>query len=144
GAELDRDGDGPILSTNQEAGIFASGGTLTVTQSTVSNNQASGISTSGGTLTVAESTVSTNQEAGIFASGGTLTVTQSTVSTNHAGGILVTGPEATFTITNNFIVRNGNSTTANVGGASLAQGASNVFAFNTVVDNQIQNTTQSA
>lgn len=105
----------------------------------VTNNTGGGISAAGGTLTVAQSTVSGNQGGGILANGGMLTVSQSVVSGNQGGGISATN--ATFDITNNFIFRNGNSTTATVGGASLAPMASSasVFAFNTVVDNQIQN-----
>jgi Right handed beta helix region len=80
-----------------------------------------------------------NQGLGLSAQGGAVTISQSTISGNVGGGISVTG--ATFEITNNFIYRNGNSTTATVGGASIAPMASSasVFAFNTVADNQIQN-----
>lgn len=87
----------------------------------------------------------TNNAGGaISALGGTLTVSQSTISGNSGGGISMVGTGITFNITNNFIVRNGNSSTATVGGASLAGTASSVFAFNTVVDNQILNTTLGA
>jgi Right handed beta helix region len=91
------------------------------------------------TLSLHRVKVTANQGGGISAQGGAVTVSQSTISGNVGGGISISN--ATFDITNNFIFRNGNSTTATVGGASLAPMASSasVFAFNTVADNQIQN-----
>jgi len=92
------------------------------------------------TLTLRRVKVSDNAGGGIVANGGALTVSQSTVSNNLGGGISVTGAGSTFDITNCLIFRNGNSNAATVGGASLAtSGGTNVFEFNTVVDNQIQN-----
>ncbi len=86
-------------------GIFNSGGTLTITNSTISGNTASGfgggfgggIYNSSGTLTLRNVTVSgnhivgepnsTNPEGGgIYNSGGTLTITNSTVSDNSMNG----------------------------------------------------------
>jgi hypothetical protein len=126
------------ITNNIGGGVISSGGIVTVAQSTVSGNQGGGITASGGTLTVGQSTVSGNQGGGITATGGTLTVGQSTVSGNQGGGITATGG-TTFDITNCFIFRNGNSTTATVGGASLAGTGGSVFEFNTIVDNQIGN-----
>lgn len=116
------------------------GGTpkLSLTRVKVAANSGPGIAAAAGTLTVTQSTVSGNTGSGISSSAGSLTVTQSTISGNIGGGISVTSG-TTFTITNNFIYRNGNSSTTSIGGASIVGGASNVFAFNTVVDNQIQN-----
>jgi hypothetical protein len=91
------------------------------------------------TLSLYRVKVTGNQGPGVSAQGGSVTISQSTISGNVGGGISVTG--ATFEITNNFIYRNGNSTTATIGGVSIAPMASSasVFAFNTVADNQIQN-----
>jgi hypothetical protein len=84
-------------------------------------------------------TLQNNPGGGISVAGGTLNVSQSTVSGNAGGGISVAG--ATFDITNNFIFRNGNATTATVGGVSIAPvaGSASSFSFNTIVDNSIQN-----
>jgi hypothetical protein len=98
-----------------------------------------------GTVTLTRVKVSGNQAGGISASGGRLTVSQSTISGNTGGGIAV-GAGATFDITNCFIYRNGSpTTTSNVGGVHLlGSGAMSVFAFNTVIDNHIQNIGSSA
>jgi hypothetical protein len=126
---VDNGGADGILSS-------ASGGALTVTQSTVSANTGGGIAASGGALTVTQSTVSANTGGGIAASGGGLTVTQSTVSANTGGGISVTSG-ATVHITNNFIVRNG-GTSSPIGGLYLGSGtgSGSELAFNTIVDNE--------
>ena len=161
GAKLDRTGDGRILlvrSAGANVSIYdleitgqtgladeaiqlePNGGApaLSLVRVKVTGNQGRGIAT-GGSLTVSQSSVSANQGGGISATGGSLTVSQSSVSANTGGGIS-TSNGVTFDITNNLIFRNGNSTTATVGGLSLAASAgANVFAFNTVVDNQVQN-----
>jgi CSLREA domain-containing protein len=100
-----------------------SGGTMTLTNSTVSGNSAlvgGGIRNNGGTLTVGGSTVSGNTATtgvggGITNPSGTLTVINSTISgntssTNTGGGINIAG--GTVTVTNSTIT--GNS--ANSGG----------------------------
>ncbi len=114
-------------------GILASGGTLTVTHSTVSGNSVIGGSGStggggiyavGATLTVIHSTVSGNSVGdggigggGIYAVAGTLTVTHSTVSGNsggfdgHGGGIYAV--DGTLTVTNSTLASN----SASSGGA---------------------------
>jgi hypothetical protein len=105
----------------------------------LTGNQGLGLSAQGGNVSVSQSTISANTGGGITFSGGTLAISQSTLSANTGGGISVSN--ATFDITNNFIFRNGNATTATVGGASLAPVAAgaSAFSFNTVVDNSIQN-----
>ncbi len=122
--------------------VLPAGGapTLTLIRAKVMNNPGGGIFASGGALAVSQSTISGNAGGGISVTGGALMVAQSTISGNAGGGISVTGVGATFEITNCLIFRNGNSSTSIVGGGSLsASGGANVFAFNTVVDNQIQN-----
>ncbi len=166
GAKLDRMGDGINLEVRgaNEVAIYdleisgASGagagfgisipagttGTVTLTRVKVSGNQAGGISASGGTLTVSQSTISGNTGGGISASSGVLVISRSVISSNNDGGISVTSAGTIFDITNCFIFRNGNETTANVGGVNLgAPGAGSVFAFNTVIDNESRSTSAS-
>jgi hypothetical protein len=100
-------------------------------------NQGPGISCQNGSLTISQSTISGNTGGGISASGGTLTVTQSTVSGNTGGGVAVSGG-TTFTITNNFVFRNGNNTSAAFGGidVGVTSATGSHLEFNTIVDNQ--------
>jgi hypothetical protein len=92
-------------------------------------------------LTLRRVKILDNTGGGIVAIGGMLTVAQSTIARNFLGGISVTGAEVSFNITNCFIVRNGNPTTATTGGVTLGgSGGSSVFAFNTVVDNHVGDT----
>ncbi len=92
-------------------GIF-SGGTLTLTNSTVSGNSANhlagGIYNNGGTLRLTNSAVSDNtaQSIGGIYNDGTLTLTDSTVSGNtseYVGGINNAG---TLTLTDSTVSRN--------------------------------------
>ncbi len=161
GATVDRDGDGPILevrSANADVSIYdliLSGATsasgagvlvtpnggspaLTLTRVTIQNNQGDGIATSGGSVTVNRSTIVGNDGNGLSATGGAITMSRSTVATNGAGGITISGTGTTFSITNNFIYRNGDQDTGTYGGVNLgiATAGSNVFAFNTVTDNR--------
>jgi hypothetical protein len=141
GAKLTRASGGPILTVKDD------GTSLRVFDLTISDapNNAGGygllVPAGSGAPAVAlnKVTLQNNPGGGISVAGGTLTVSQSIIRGNQGGGISVTN--AAFEITNNFIYRNGNSTTASVGGASLAPMAASasVFAFNTVADNQIQN-----
>jgi hypothetical protein len=95
-------------------------------------------------VNLTRSKIATNSAGGISASGGTLTVTQSTISGNVGGGISITN--GSFDITNNFITRNGDPNNATVGGATLtfATAGTHRFEFNTVVDNNIKNTSLQA
>jgi nitrous oxidase accessory protein NosD len=116
-------------------------GTVTLTRVQVSGNEAGGISASGGSLTISQSTISDNIGGGILATSGTLTVSRSTIFGNRDGGIFV-GTEVAFDITNCFIIRNGNSNYADIGGVYLrAFGGPSAFSFNTVVDNAVRNAT---
>ena len=80
-----------------------------------------------------------NSGDGINMASGNLTVTRSTILNNTGGGIYL--GVNTFDITNTFIARNGTSSSLH-GGILLSatQGATSRFAFNTVVDNNIQQT----
>lgn len=89
------------------------------------------------TLSLHRVKVTNNQGGGIVCNGGSLAVSQSVVSGNQGGGISVTGTGATFDITNSFIYRNGNNTSATFGGIDIgvtSPGASRLE-FNTIVDN---------
>jgi hypothetical protein len=123
------------VANNQGGGITSSGGTLTVSQSTLSGNQGGGITSSGGTLTVSQSTLSGNQGGGITSSGGTLTVSQSTLSGNQGGGISM-AVAGVVSITNCIIDHNGNNATSSFGGLSLRPMGASKVEFNTIIDNQ--------
>jgi hypothetical protein len=94
----------------------------------------------GGTpkLILLRTKVANNQGGGITSSGGTLTVSQSTLSGNQGGGISVSGVGASFSITNNFIFRNGDVDNSPFGGLNLgiAVAGTNRLEFNTIVDNR--------
>ncbi len=105
-----RNGD-PGIIFNVGGGILNNGGTLTLTNSTVSGNTAAGgggIANEGGTLTLNSSTVSGNTAngvgGGIYNSSGTLTLNNSTVNGNSAtagGGIYRGG--GTVTLKNTIV-----------------------------------------
>jgi parallel beta helix pectate lyase-like protein len=99
-------------------GVANYGGTLTITNSTISGITAgSGVANSGGTLTITNSTISGNTGGGGVANyGGTLTITNSTISGNsgyfsggyfgpYFGGGVYAG-NGTFTITDSTIADN--------------------------------------
>jgi hypothetical protein len=104
-------------------GVFSNGGTLTITNSTLSNNGTSGTTWGGGlysggaTVTLANDNLVNNSGsfvAGVYFAGGTATITSSTIANNSAsiwgGGIY--NQAGTVTLTNATIANNG----ANVGG----------------------------
>ncbi len=91
-------------------------------------------------LSVEQALIDNNDGSGISTNGCTLTLSRSTLTLNSGGGIDMVGA-TTFTISNNFIYRNGNSSTSSVGGASLTPTGTSTFEFNTVVDNEIKNST---
>lgn len=125
------------ISGNSGAGISASGGTLTISRSALTGNTGSGINVAGSAATISRSTIGSNTGIGVnSSSGGTLTISESIVRDNVGGGI--SNDDATLAITNNFIYRNGNGSTAPFGGADLgaAPVAISRFEFNTIVDNQ--------
>jgi hypothetical protein len=147
GAKLDRMNDGRLLLV-RSAGANVSIYDLEFTGQTGIADEAIKLEPNGGNpvLSLFRVTVALNQGRGISSDGGTLIISQSTISSNQGGGLSVTGAGATFNITNCFISRNGNPTTASTGGAylSVPAGGTNAFEFNTIVDNQILNTGLSA
>jgi hypothetical protein len=85
-------------------------------------------------LTLNHATVRGCGGVGVKSDGGTVTLIGSTVSGNTGGGITTNG--GVVKLTNNFILRNGNASTAGVGGVSLTSaGAGSLVDFNTIVDN---------
>jgi hypothetical protein len=115
------------------------GGTpvLSLVRVKVTGNQGRGISSTGGSLTVSQSTLSGNQGGGITASGSSLTVSQSTISGNAGGGISMMS--GTFSIVGNVFFANG-TLMGPVGGVSIstAQDAANRLEFNSFHGNQTQ------
>ena len=118
-------------------GLFASGGTLTMSNSTVANNTASaggGIFGSSAALTLSNVTVTGNTATapagvggGLGVAGGSLTLTNGTVTGNRAfglsigGGISNTG--ATVTLRNTIVAGNTASTGADCGGLTAITSA---------------------
>ncbi|MCW5803701.1 MAG: right-handed parallel beta-helix repeat-containing protein [Deltaproteobacteria bacterium] len=113
--------------------------TVTLTRVKLLNNAGGGISASGGALTIAQSTIS-NNAGGISATGGALTVSQSTIANNAGGGISASNG-ATFAIVGNVFFNNGTQL-GTVGGVSIltTQNAANRLEFNSFNKNQAQDT----
>jgi uncharacterized repeat protein (TIGR01451 family) len=119
--------------TQPAGGIYSVGGSVTLTDTTVSSNTSSvvggGIESGGGTLSLTNSTVSgnTGYTGGGITSSGTLTLTNTTVAGNGAsngnGGIEFNGGTETLT---NTIVANNSDPNCNVpvtdGGYNLDSG----------------------
>ena len=143
---------GNVPLGNDGGGILNNGGTLTITDSTLSGNSAGndggGISNEGGTLTITSSTISGNtaqQGGAIFNDDGTLTITSSTISGNSArtGGGVFSDTDlsgVTTTITNSTI--SGNTATVRGGGFFNFDGLS-VIEHSTITNNTAPNGTGS-
>jgi len=120
-----RNGDVPVIDPSDcGGGIYNDGGTLSLTNSTITGNLApwGGGINNGGALTLTNSTVSNNtaQDGAGISNGGALTLTNSTVSNNtgsrNGGGIENVG--GTVTLTNSTV--SGNS--AKDGGGIINSG----------------------
>jgi hypothetical protein len=110
-------------------GVYSSGGTLAITNSTLSSNGGSGtwgggLYAQGATLSLDSDTIASNSGsfgAGIYLNGGTTTITNSTVANNAAsswgGGIY--NQAGTITLTNDTIANN----TATEGGGIFTFGS---------------------
>lgn len=104
---------------------------------TLNDNQGGGISMTGGSLTVTQSTISSTtsgiQGTGISATGGSLTVSQSLISGNRGGIFEMDG---TFVIVGNVFFDNG-GITSSIGGIAIstANNATNRLDFNTFAQN---------
>ena len=143
----DGNASGGPAALGNGGGIFIyNGGTLTVSNSTISGNTTGGGGSgdqgggiwSAGTLTVSNSTISGNTASyggGIFSGGGTLTVSNSTISGNTAslgGGIFSgSGGGGTLTVSNSTI--SGNTLTSNSNGGGIYIGSGTATITNSIV-----------
>lgn len=123
---------GNTISGNSSAGAgIYNSDTLTIVNSTITNNKlpgfavvGDGVANSGGTLTISNSTVSGNSSANGTGIGnfnnGTVTISNSSIFFNPSGGV---GTDSgTVTITNSTIAFNGNASSPGGGGIGFAQG----------------------
>lgn len=110
--------------------------TLSLYRATLRNNEGGAIVASGGTLNITQSTLSGNAGGGVQASGGgTLNIRRSQIINNDAGGIIMNSKTA-FNIVNNFIIGNGRSD-SEVGGIKASpKDSTSKLEFNTIVGNQ--------
>lgn len=110
--------DGKDAPDSYGGGIANNGGTVTVTNSTLTNNSAGvggGICNNGGTVTVTNSTFANNYSnayhdwgGGIYNYSGTLTIANSTFANNYAyfGGSGIFNEGGALTITNSTFANN--------------------------------------
>jgi hypothetical protein len=106
-----------------------------------------GVTLHGGILRLDHVTVDSCTNGGITVTSGKLILHQSTVSNNTNGGIDFANVPSTFDISNNFIFRNGQTSSGVVGGIRLlnfSNDGTNKLEFNTIVDNHIANSTTRA
>lgn len=131
-------------SAAQGGGVYDNG-TLTISDSTLSGNTGAsggGVYDNGGSVTVSDSTLSTNGAStaggGLFVQGGTVIVSDSTLSGNAApvgGGIDNNGTGGgTVTVSNSTLKGNGAATTGGGGGVSNGSGATLNLAATVVAD----------
>lgn len=136
GAQLDRDGDGPILevkSANADVKIYDL--EITGASGTAGANGIDLVPNGGSPkLTLTRVKVTLNQGTGISATGGNLTVTQSNISGNTGGGVSISS--AQFDITNSVIAKNG-SVSSTFGGVLLngTNTGTRRLEFNTITAN---------
>lgn len=126
------------------AGIFGDGGTLDLTDSTVSGNSATGnaggvygVIQSGGTANITNTTISGNQapflSAGVLATGGArVDILNSTIASNTSGqlggGILTAGTGTLVTVKNTIVSGNtlDNCDTTQFGGGTISSQGNNI------------------
>lgn len=108
--------------------------TLSVTQCTSNGNFAGGIYAVSA-ATIVDSTFADNGGVGIDASGTPLVISRNQIYGNVEG--IGMGGSPVFTVSNNFIYRNGTIASPGFGGVVLpvVHGPGSTFEFNTVVDN---------
>lgn len=115
---------------------------LEVYDLTISNGPDAGIgmaSGNGATVSLHRVTVTTNSGEGISADGGTLNIDRSIITGNTDGGIVMKSA-TTYHIVNNFIVRNGSSS-SDVGGVQAKPLGDSKLEFNTIVENNANGVT---
>lgn len=139
-----------VAVTNNDAfgvlrggGIASSGGSLTVSDSTISGNHANenggGVYVLGGTVLIQRSTISGNNSGNdgggialISAAAGT--IINSTVSGNsgsNGGGIARIGSGTTITVTNSTVANNGATSTGGISGGTGTTIQNTIIAGNT-------------
>jgi hypothetical protein len=125
-------------------GVFGDGGTLNLTDSTVSGNSAAsdnanvgGVLQSGGTANITNSTISGNRagqiNGGVAASGAALVnIVNSTIASNTSprlgGGIVTAGPATLVTVKNTIVAANtrDNCDTAQLSGGIISSRGNNI------------------
>jgi hypothetical protein len=114
--------------------IIASGGTLSIQQSTLDGNAGGGLTASNAHVDVRQSWCINNAGGGLIASGADISIQQSTIASNGGGGISLSS--STFDLQNNFIFKNGGGATT-FGGILVNQlnGATHKLEFNTIAQN---------
>jgi len=134
-------------SCTSGGGVYASGSTVTITDSTISGNRAASYGSGGGVcaysssiVTITNSTISGNSAyydgGGVYAYSSTVTITDSTISdntatSNNGGGVYAS--VSTVTITNSTI--SGNSAYYHGGGGVYAYGSTVTITDSTISDN---------
>jgi hypothetical protein len=108
---------------------------LTISDCQISSNGGAGILASSGALAISRSQILDNRDLGIDQSDGSLALTRSRVRGNRSGGLLVF--RAIFDVENDLIAENGGPGSS-IGGVAITLDVpvGNVFAFNTVAQNQ--------
>lgn len=132
------------IGNNETFGIDMENGTLSIDRTMIFNNKNIGIMMNAGALSIDRTTVNNNDDIGIkvilTANNKNFSLTRSSIFSNKTGGVNIYGT-GIFTITNNFIYRNGDSTiSSSFGGLSLGNltgspQISGILRFNTIVDN---------
>jgi hypothetical protein len=131
---------GVKLDNNGNGGLWAEGGTVTITRSTISNNvNAGGVFATGATLVITTSTFASNAGgAGVgVTANGSVTVSRSNFINNVNGGLTLY-PTGTFSIVGNVFFNNGQVSTGVCGGVCIDTGtnAANRLELNTFVGNR--------
>ncbi len=145
GAQLDRDGDGPVLVVTGAGAVVqiydleitgasgaagadgiqltANGGTpsLALTRVTVDKNQGNGVAATGGILSLTHATLDGNQGNGIAVAGGMLTISQSSITSSQAAGVTISA--GTLSLSRSVI-------SANQGGGIVMTGSGTLFTIN--------------
>jgi hypothetical protein len=130
GATLSRSApSGAIVSVRGDVTLKLVGGTLRGP-----SNTTDGIKCKDGGLLVHEATIEGMTQSGIGTESCELTVSRSTIRNNAGVGINMINLARTATITNNFVYRNGSSTSV-VGGMALRLATGSKLELNTIVDN---------
>ncbi len=128
-------GAGPVLSVTAGGNLSIYFAKLTQASGPTLGH---GIACTSGTVLAHAVTLFGNPANGINTNACTVTVDRSTIFDNNGGGVLIQGSGTDgFTITNNVVYVNGDSSSSSFGGIKIAIGTpmNSRLEFNTVVDN---------